>query len=99
MNLVNTIKRVEIVIPAIELKPVLKRLEKFGIKKYSIIRNVVGRGEFGESTDDLDDQLSSVYILMTCLIGEEEPLYLELQPILEKFGGMFLVSDTVGYRY
>lgn len=95
----NTIKRIEIIIPAIELKPVLKRLENKGVKKYSIIRHVVGRGEFGESTDDLDDQLSGVYILMTCAIGEEESLYLDLKPILEKFGGMFLVSDAVGYRY
>lgn len=95
----TTIKRIEIVIPAIELKPVLRRLEQSGVKKYSVIRHVVGRGEFGESTDDLDDQLSSVYILVTCLVGEEEPIYLELKPILEKFGGMFLVSDAVGYRY
>ncbi|HLO52451.1 MAG TPA: transcriptional regulator [Kamptonema sp.] len=94
----DTIKRVEIVIPAIELKPVVKRLEKLGIVKYNIIRHVIGRGEFGESTDDLDDQLSSVYLLTTCLSGQEDLLYLELQPILQKFGGMFLVSDAVCYR-
>ncbi|MCG9892560.1 MAG: hypothetical protein MH252_15995 [Thermosynechococcaceae cyanobacterium MS004] len=94
----DTIKRIELVIPAIELKPVLRRLEKVGMDKYSIIRDVIGRGEFGESTDDLDGQLSSVYILTTCPAGEEETLYLELQPLLQKFGGVFLVSDAVCYR-
>jgi hypothetical protein len=94
----DTIKRIELVIPAIELKPVVKRLKKIGIDKYSIIRNVIGRGEFGESTDDLDDQLSSVYILTTCSAGQEDVLYLELQPILQKFGGVFLVTDAVCYR-
>ena len=94
----DTIKRIEIVVPAIELKPVIKRLEKLGIEKYSIIRHVIGRSEFGELTDDLDDQLSSVYILMTCLSGQEDGLFLELQPILQKFGGVFLVTDAVCYR-
>lgn len=94
----DTIKRIEIVVPAIELKPVVKRLEKVGIIKYSIIRHVIGKGEFGESSDDLDDQLSSVYILTTCLAGQEDSLFLELQPILQKFGGVFLVSDAVCYR-
>lgn len=94
----DTIKRLEIIVPAIELKPVLQRLEKMGINKYNIIRHVIGRGEFGESSDDLDDRLSNVYILTTCLAGQEDTLFLELQPIMEKFGGMFLVSDAVGYR-
>jgi hypothetical protein len=94
----DTIKRLEIIVPAIELKPVLKLIEKMGINKYSIIRHVIGRGEFGESSDDLDGQLSSVYILTTCSAGQEGPLFSELQPIMEKFGGMFLVSDAVGYR-
>ena len=94
----DTIKRIELVVPTIELKPVIKRFKKLGIDKYSIIRHVIGRGEFGESSDDVDDQLTSVYILTTCLGGEEEALYLELQPILQKFGGVFLVSDAVCYR-
>jgi hypothetical protein len=94
----DTIKRIELVVPTIELKPVVKRLEKLGIHKYSIIRHVIGRGEFGESTDDLDDQLSNVYILTTCLAGQEDVLYLELQPILQKFGGVFLVTEAVCYR-
>lgn len=94
----DTIKRIELVVPAIELKPVVKRLKKIGIDKYSIIRNVIGRGKFGESTDDLDDQLSSVYILTTCRAGQEQELYLELQPILQKFGGVFLVTDAVCYQ-
>lgn len=94
----DTIKRIEIIVPAIELKPVVKRLEKLGITKYNIIRQVIGRGEFGESSDDLDAQLSSVYILTTCLGGQEDAVFLELQPILQKFGGVFLVSDAVCYR-
>ncbi|MDF0556631.1 transcriptional regulator [Kamptonema sp. UHCC 0994] len=94
----DTIKRIEIVVPAIELKPVVKRLEKLGIIKYNIIRQVIGRGEFGESSDDLDAQLSSVYILTTCLGGQEDSVFLELQPILQKYGGVFLVSDAVCYR-
>ena len=98
MKSMDTIKRIELVVPAIELKPVLKRLEKLGIVKYNIIRHVIGRGEFGESSDDLDAQLSSVYILTTCLAGEEEALFLELQPILKKFGGVFLVSEAVCYQ-
>jgi hypothetical protein len=98
ITLMDTIKRIEIVIPAIELKPVVQRLEKIGIHKYSIIRHVIGHGEFGESSDDLDDRLSSVYILTTCLAGQEDALFLELQPILQKFGGMFLVSNAVCYR-
>jgi hypothetical protein len=94
----DTIKRIELVVPTIEVNEILKRLEKMGVTKYSIIRHVVGRGASGASLDDLDDQLSSTYILTTCQSGQEDGIFWELQPVLKKFGGMCLVSDAVCYK-
>lgn len=94
----DTIKRIELVVPAIEVNEIVKRLEKMGVAKYSIIRHVVGRGGSGAYSDDVDDQLTSTYILTTCKAGEENDIFWELQPILKKFGGMCLVSDAVCYK-
>ena len=94
----DTVKRIELVVPAIEANEVIKRLEHMGIVKYSIIRHVTGRGEFGLSTDDVDDQLTNTYILTTCMAGQEEGIFWELQPILQRFGGICLVSDAVCYK-
>jgi hypothetical protein len=94
----DTIKRIELVVPAIEVNEIIKRLENMGVTKYSIIRHVVGRGASGAYSDDVDNQLASTYILTTCMAGQENDIFWELQPILKKFGGMCLVSDAVCYK-
>ncbi len=94
----DTIKRIEMIVPSIEVNAVIKRLKKVGVVKYSLIHHVVGRGEMGETVEDWDDHSGNTYILTTCQAGKEDEIFWELQPILRKFGGMCLVSDAVCYR-
>jgi hypothetical protein len=94
----DIVKRIEIIVPSIEVNAVLKRFAKVGVVKYNLINHVVGRSETGEVVEDWDDQSGNTYILTTCKAGEEDKLFWELQPILQKFGGLCLVSDAVCYR-
>jgi hypothetical protein len=94
----DTIKRIELIVPSVEVNEVIKRFKKVDIIKYSLIHHVVGRGDKGEVLEDLDDQSGNTYILATCMSGQEDKLFWELQPILQRFGGTYLVSDAVCYR-
>ncbi len=88
-------KKIEIVCDSLEVKNVVKRLEDIGITGYTVIRDVVGKGGRGvRSGDDVTDVFKNSLILAVCgdeLIAEIEEA---IRPILKRFGGICLVSDT-----
>jgi nitrogen regulatory protein PII len=90
----RAVKRIEIIIPAVEIKTVLSRLDKLGLTGYSIMKNVTGSGDRGLSTDDLGEDLSNDYILTTCCEDQEQQVADAIRPILKKFGGICLISDA-----
>jgi nitrogen regulatory protein PII len=88
-------KKVEIICDALEVKNVLKLLEDFGVGGYTIIRDVVGKGERGmRAGDDLTEVFKNSWILTVCSEEKIPPLVEAIRPILKKFGGICLVSDT-----
>ena len=88
-------KKIEIVCDSLEVKNVVKLLDDIGITGYTIIRDVVGKGGRGvRSGDDVTDVFKNSLIMAVC--GDEmiSDLVEVIRPILKRFGGICLVSDT-----
>ncbi len=94
----QSVKRIEIVVPSQELRRVLDRLDQLEVAGYSVIRDVVGKGHGGRVSDDFDfasTTLSNVYILSFCAVDKVEAVVDGLRSLLNKYGGICYVSDAV----
>jgi nitrogen regulatory protein PII len=89
------VKRIEIVVGAPELDRLTAGLEAVGVAGYTVVRNVAGKGERGErSENELTDVFRNTYVLVACQ-EEMVPRVVEaVRPFLRRFGGMCLVSDA-----
>ncbi|MDH3445097.1 MAG: transcriptional regulator [Deltaproteobacteria bacterium] len=88
-------KKVEIICDSVEVKNVIKILESNGISGYTIIRDVIGKGGRGmRAADDLTDVFKNSWILTVCSPEQVGQLVEAIRPILKKFGGICLVTDT-----
>ncbi len=88
-------KRVEIICDSVEVKNVVKLLEAIGVSGYTIIRDVVGKGERGvRRGDDLTDVFKNSMILTVCDAEQIPEVVDTIRPILKRFGGICLISDT-----
>ncbi len=88
-------KKIEIVCDSLEVKNVVKLLEDLGITGYTIIRDVIGKGGRGvRSGDDVTDVFKNSLIVAVC--GDEliPDIVKAIRPILKRFGGICLVSET-----
>lgn len=91
----KSVKRVEIIISSLELKKVLRHFQDIGISGYSIIRNVIGRGDRGSVNEEEElELLGNDYVLVICDAEQATLLQTMLLPILERHGGVCLVSDA-----
>lgn len=89
------VKRIEIIIDAIDLKPCLRELEKMGISGYTVIRDVIGSGDRGSRSGDmLNDTMKNSYILIACDADQVQLVTDALRPKLKRYGGMCLISDA-----
>ncbi|MEZ0322974.1 MAG: transcriptional regulator [Hydrogenothermaceae bacterium] len=89
-------KKIEVVIDSYHLGKVTEVFEKNGISGYTIIKDVIGKGERGlMSADELTDAFKNSYIFTVC--NEEKALKIleQLRPILKKYGGVCLLSDVM----
>ncbi|KOR35776.1 MULTISPECIES: P-II family nitrogen regulator [Planktothricoides] len=94
------VKKVEIVTISLEMSKVLEVLEEVGITGYTVIRDVIGKGERGLTANDLEkDVLSNRYVMTVCTAEQEELLVEAIRPILKKFGGVCIVSDAKWIRH
>lgn len=94
------VKKVEIVTISLEMSKVLEVLEEVGITGYTVIRDVVGKGERGLTSNDLEkDVLSNRYVMTVCTAEQEELLVEAIRPILKKFGGVCIISDAKWIRH
>jgi nitrogen regulatory protein PII len=95
----HLVKRLEIIASSKELQIILEQLDKVGVRGYSVIRDVIGKGRYGERvSDDFDfasTALSNVYILSFCDEDKIQPILDHIQPVLKKFGGVCYVSDSM----
>jgi nitrogen regulatory protein PII len=90
--MLESVKKVEIIVTHLEVSSILKILKKNGIERYTIINNVSGCGEHGCYGDDL---ITNSYIMIICPDLEmPEQLSKAMQPLLNKLGGIFIVTDA-----
>jgi nitrogen regulatory protein PII len=88
-------KKVEIVCDALEVKEVLNILEDIGISEYTVIRDVLGKGERGvRGGGDLTDVFKNSLVFTVCPEDLIPKVVEAVRPILKRFGGICLVSDT-----
>jgi nitrogen regulatory protein PII len=88
-------QKIEIVANSLELDRILRALDRVGVKGYTVIRNVIGRGTRGTASDDIDmSMLSNVYIVVVCSAAEGEAIATAVKPILQKYGGVCFASEV-----
>jgi nitrogen regulatory protein PII len=90
--MLKAVKKVEIIVSEVEVSSVLKIFKKNQIKKYTVINNLSGTGKHGSLSDGL---ITNSHIMV--ILPELEMLDIlskELQPLLSKLGGIFIVTDA-----
>ena len=89
-------KRLEIVVDALELSHVAEVLDRAGVSGYSVIREVTGKGDRGDrSGDDLAGALRNSYIICACTPTQANAVVDTVRPVLRRFGGVCLVTDCL----
>lgn len=94
----NPVKRLEIIVSSREMHIVLDQLDAAGDQGYSVMRDIIGKGNGGRVSDEFDfaaTTLSNVYILSFCTEAQIDPILEWLTPLLKKFGGVCYVSDSL----
>jgi nitrogen regulatory protein PII len=90
--MLQSVKKVEIIVSSLEVPAVLKILKKNLVVNYTVIENVSGRGATGLHGDDL---MTNTYIMVICLEATMvDQLAIGLKPIMKKLGGIFVVTDA-----
>jgi nitrogen regulatory protein PII len=87
------VKRIELVIEAVEKPQVISTLKAINIHHYTIYKHVGGYGERG-ARDDLafGEKFENVTFVIACPENQLKLVIEALRPILKSFGGMCLVS-------
>ena len=89
-----------IITDALEMREVTKVLEEHGVTAWTIVRDVVGRGERGvQSGDELTDVFKNSILITACPAAQAENLVEAVRRILKKRGGICLVSDAMWVRH
>ncbi len=93
----QAIKKVEIIIDYLELPRLLELFQKEGMAVcYTVIKEVVGSGRRGERAGDgFSGELTNSYLLIACSENEAQRIVEIVQPVLKRFGGVCLVSDSM----
>ena len=89
-------KRVEIVIDALELSSVYAVLDQSGVPGYTVVRDVTGKGDRGDrGGDDLTGALKNGYVLCACSETQARVVTEAVRSLLQRVGGMCLVTDCM----
>jgi nitrogen regulatory protein PII len=87
-------QRLELITNALELAKITRALDQLGVTGYSVIRNVIGKGQHGKASDDIDaTTLSNVYVLIICPETQVPTITAAVKPILQRHGGIAWVTD------
>lgn len=90
-----SVKRIELVIEAVEKSNVVNALKSIKIHHYTIYKHVGGAGERG-LRDELafGEKFENVTFVIACPEERLNAVIETLRPLLKSFGGMCLVSDA-----
>lgn len=92
----KSMKKLEIVVDSVYLNRTLEILEKNGVSGYTVIRDVLGKGERGlMAADELTDVFKNSYIFTVCEENIALKIAEEIGLLLKKVGGVCLLSDVV----
>lgn len=90
-----SIKRVELVIEAVEKSTVISSLKEIDIHDYTFYKHVGGNGQRGEKGDlAFGEKFENVTFVIACPENKLYALVGVIRPLLKSFGGMCLVSDA-----
>jgi len=88
------VKRVELVLHQNIVEDIAKKLDEIGTTGYTVIPDVLGRGERGLRSGIGLGALQYNYFLLSCDASETEKIVDIVRPYLKRYGGMCLVSDA-----
>ena len=89
-------KKVEVVVDCVYLNRVLDILERQGVSGYTVIRDVLGKGERGiMAGDELTDVFKNSYVFTVCSEEIAKSIAESLRPLLSKVGGVCIISDVL----
>lgn len=90
------VKRIELVIEAVEKPKVIEILKSININHYTIYKHVGGQGERGMRDEiAFGEKFENVTFVLTCPEFELMTVVEAIRPLLKRFGGMCLVSDAL----
>ena len=89
------IKRIEIVIDAAHTPELVRTIKSVGATGYTLIRDVQGSGDRGDRAgDELSNVYRNCYIIIAADSDTAQSLIDSARPLLERYGGMCLVSEA-----
>ncbi len=97
----HPVSRIEMIVVAQEVEKILNILEQEGVPGYTLIRNVIGKGDFGIVSDDLNlgsNKLNNVFIICYCPPEKTKQVVEKIKPILNKYGGVCYISEAMEIR-
>ena len=89
------VKRIEIVVGARHSEKVTTLLDTLAVEGWTLVRDAMGRGQRGQQFgDELTGVSSNHWILTTCPAERLTDVVEPLRKVLERYGGVCLVSDA-----
>ncbi len=94
------VKRIELVVPELIVREVTELLDRHAVGGYTVTRGQSGRGDRGvQSVEGLAGEFSNASLLVVCDDARLAPLLDDVRRLLERFGGMCLVSDALWLKH
>ncbi|QDG50616.1 transcriptional regulator [Persicimonas caeni] len=91
----RAVKRIEIVIDSLQIDRMVELLDDAGVSGYTVLPNARGRGRRGvRSGDEITGALENIYVMTICESDNLDTVLAAIRPLLDRFGGMCVVSDA-----
>ena len=89
-------KRLDLIIPELELERVRRALRQAGVPGYSVMRHVTGYGAAGVVSEGLEvsGAGTNAHVIVFCEAALLEALRPALRPLLGTYGGVAFVGDA-----
>lgn len=96
----EAVKRVEIIIDHVALRPLMELLEQNGFNSYTLLPDTAGKGDRGlRHGDGLSGEFNNSYMLVACSQDDVQRLVELVRPLLKQFGGICLVTDAMWVKH